>query len=174
MPDLTQTFIDALLRLENHRDVEAIAGLFSADAEIANPLVQYEDGGADAARRFWGQYRDAFDEIASDFRTVSAKDGVSFLEWTSRGSIDGQKFSYEGVSVIETGGDRITAFRTYFDTRHLPAARSKGGENSGRVQLSGQQQQDSASRDNSEGASKDQMVEAQRDAAEQRAAGGYQ
>jgi ketosteroid isomerase-like protein len=185
MPDLTQTFIDALHRLETARDVDAIAGLFAADAEVANPLVQYESGGPDAARTFWGQYRDAFEEIRSEFRAVSEKDGRAFLEWTSKGTIDGKPFTYEGVSVLETAGDRITAFRSYFDTRHIPTARSKGGENTGRVQISGQNQGQSQSESQGQNqggnqaggnggeADKDTMIEAQRDAAEQRAGGGY-
>jgi hypothetical protein len=79
------------------------------------------------------------------------------------------------VSVLETGGDKITAFRTYFDTRHIPTARSQGGQGSGRVQVSGQKGGDAAPTDGggSDGVSKDQMVEAQRDAADQRAGGGY-
>ena len=177
MPDLTQNFIDALHRLETARDVDAIAGLFAADAEVANPLVQYESGGPDAARTFWGQYRDAFEEIRSEFRTVSEKDGTAFLEWTSQGSIDGKPFTYEGVSILETAGDRITAFRSYFDTRHIPTARSKGGENTGRVQISGQSQGQNRGGSQAGGnggeADKDTMIEAQRDAAEQRAGGGY-
>ena len=172
MPALTQTFIDALHRLESDRDVEAIAALFSDNAEVTNPLVQYQDGGAEAARTFWSQYREAFDEIASDFRTVKDADGVSFLEWKSHGSIDGKPFDYEGVSVLESDGDRITAFRTYFDTRHIPTARSKGGDNTGRVQISGQNRASDGSQQ--QDASENDMVQAQRDAAEQRSAGGYQ
>ncbi|TDK36743.1 nuclear transport factor 2 family protein [Rhizobium deserti] len=183
MLDLTQTFIDALHRLETERDVAAIAGLFADNAEIANPLVQYESGGPNAAKTFWSQYRDAFEEIRSEFRTVSEKDGTAFLEWTSKGSIDGKPFTYEGVSILETGGDKISAFRSYFDTRHIPTARSKGGENTGRVQLSsqtnggqtngGQNQTDSQASGNAGDASEEDMVQAQRDAAEQRAGGGY-
>lgn len=123
MPGLPQTFIDALHRLEYDGDVEAITALFSDNAEITNPLVQHRDGGVPAAKTFWSQYREAFDEIASDFRTVKDADGVSFLEWKSHGSIDGKPFDYEGVSVLESDGDKITAFRTYFDTRHIPVTR---------------------------------------------------
>jgi ketosteroid isomerase-like protein len=171
MADISKTFIDALGRLEANHEVEAIAGLFTADAEIANPLVQYEDGGAEAAKTFWTQYRAAFEEIRSEFRTVTEKDGVAFLEWTSKGSMDGQAFTYEGVSVLESEGEKIKAFRTYFDTRHLPTAHTKGGAGSGRVE--GSQQSQSQSQASGEDVSEDKMVEAQRDAAEQRAAGGY-
>jgi SnoaL-like polyketide cyclase. len=176
MPDLSKTFIDALGRLETNRDVEAIASLFADNAEVSNPLVTYQDGGADAAKTFWSQYRDAFDEIRSEFRTVTEKDGLSFLEWTSKGSIDGKGFDYEGVSILEGDGDRITSFRTYFDTRHLPTARTRGGEGTGRVEAFGDDNgkpQGGKDSGGEQAGGKDDMVEAQRDAAEQRAAGGY-
>jgi ketosteroid isomerase-like protein len=175
MPDLSKTFIDALGRLESARDVEAIARLFADNAEVSNPLVTYQDGGAEAAKTFWSQYRDAFDEIRSEFRTVTEKDGLSFLEWTSKGSIDGKNFEYEGVSILEGDGERITSFRTYFDTRHLPTARTKGGEGTGRVQISGRNGGSAEANGSSgpEGDDNGEMVQAQRDAAEQRAAGGY-
>jgi ketosteroid isomerase-like protein len=59
---------------------------------------------------------------------VTEKDGTAFLEWTSHGSIDGQAFDYDGVSVLESDDDRITAFRTYFDPRHIPTPRARGGD----------------------------------------------
>ncbi|MGE7369320.1 nuclear transport factor 2 family protein [Neorhizobium sp. NPDC001467] len=167
MPTIAQTFIDALARLEAERDVDAIANLFADDAEISNPLVQHRDGGRQAAKTFWSQYRAAFGEIRSEFRAVKEVEGMAFLEWTSKGAMDGKPFEYGGVSVLESDGDRITAFRTYFDTRKLPAVHSKGGEQTGRVQISGQE---SAQANEGE---RDDLVQAQRDAAEQRAGGGY-
>ncbi len=167
MPAIAQTFIDALARLEAERDVETIASLFAEDAEISNPLVQHRDGGRQAAKTFWSQYRAAFGEIRSEFRAVKEIEGMAFLEWTSKGAIDGKPFEYGGVSVLESDGDRITAFRTYFDSRKLPAVHSKGGDQTGRVQISGQDASPAE-----DGAS-DDLVQAQREAAEQRAGGGY-
>ena len=45
------TFIDALHRLEQSRDVDTIAGLFADSAGISNPLVA--QGGKDGATSFW-------------------------------------------------------------------------------------------------------------------------
>ncbi|SFB39887.1 SnoaL-like domain-containing protein [Rhizobium sp. NFR07] len=133
MPDMTKSFIDALGRLETQHDADTIALLFADRAQVANPLVNYDDGGSGAAKTFWSQYRAAFDEIRSEFSSVTEKDGMSFLEWHSRGLIDGKPFDYDGVSVLESDGEKITAFRTYFDTRHIPAAHSKGGAQTGRA-----------------------------------------
>ena len=173
MSQLTDQFIDALHRLESDRDVEGIASLFSQDAEVSNPLVHRENGGIHAARDFWSQYRDAFDEIRSDFRSVRDAEGVSFLEWHSEGSADGKPFRYDGVSVLEQADGKIAAFRAYFDTRHLPTTRAQshhgGNAGSGQERHAGSK----ASQDGGSEASPDEMVEAQRDAAEQRADGGY-
>lgn len=118
MPNLTDAFVDALHKLEAEREVQAIAAFFSDDAAISNPLVKHADG-QKGAEAFWTTYREAFEEIASEFRHITDGNGVSFLEWTSKGTIDGQPFSYEGVSVLETDNDRITAFRTYFDPKQI-------------------------------------------------------
>ncbi|MCJ8518380.1 ketosteroid isomerase-like protein [Pseudorhizobium tarimense] len=173
MSQLTDQFIDALHRLEGDRDLNAMASLFSEDAEVANPLIHRENGGARAAKEFWSQYRDAFDDIRSDFRSVRDTDGVAFLEWHSEGSIDGQSFHYDGVSVIEEADGKIIAFRTYFDTRHIPNAHTRSGNGD----AAGSTRNGNAASAGSQGqggeAGRDEVVEAQREAAEQRADGGY-
>ncbi|PYE44799.1 SnoaL-like protein [Rhizobium sp. PP-F2F-G20b] len=166
MPALTDTFISALHRLESDRDTDTIASLFADDASLSNPLVSYDDGGVDAAKTFWSHYRDAFDEIASEFRAVTQTEGVAFLEWRSRGSIDGEAFDYGGVSVLEAADGKIAAFRTYFDSAQIPRAHSAGGEGSGR---SGKPEIAVTGKKNGE----DALETAQREAAEQRAKGGY-
>lgn len=161
MSQLTDQFVDALQTLESEREVDGLAALFSDDAEIMSPMVAHQSGGASAARTFWTHYRDAFDDISSTFKTVRDIDGVSFLEWRSEGTLESQSFAYDGVSVLEETNGKITGFRTYFDTRHLPTARTEPGtgaaKQKGRV----------------EGAVEGDLDQAQRDAAEQRAKGGY-
>ena len=111
-----KTFIDALHRLEGERDGDAIAALFADDAVVSNPLVK--TGGGDGAAAFWGAYRKSFDDIRSEFSTILEHDGRIALEWRSTGSAKGKPFAYEGVSVLEAG-DKVTAFRTYFDSAKL-------------------------------------------------------
>jgi len=44
-------------------------------------------------------------------------DDIAYLEWTSTGTLaDGADFGYDGVSVLESTGDTIETFRTYYDT----------------------------------------------------------
>lgn len=118
---MAQRFADALHALEDRRDLEAMASLFTDDADVSNPLVKHEGEGRQGARDFWSKYRGAFDEIKSTFRHVitNEQDGSGFLEWVSEGSMAGQPVRYGGVSVIEFSQDKVTAFRTYFDPTQL-------------------------------------------------------
>lgn len=174
MSQLTDQFIDALRKLESSRDVETIAALFSEGAAISSPLVHHDHGGPQQAGAFWTHYRDAFDDIRSEFKTVREIDGTAFLEWHSRGELGDQPFEYDGISVLEEADGKISAFRTYFDTRHIPTATSQGGGSTGKAPTASQSEGSVDAANVGEGdASKDEMVEAQRDAAEQRAGGGY-
>lgn len=115
MNDSTQAFIDALATLEASGDVDAIAALFTADADVANPLVEHTGEGKQGAQAFWQAYRAAFETIRSEFRHVVEDDNVAMLEWVSTGKAAGKDVRYGGVSVLERGEDGITAFRTYFN-----------------------------------------------------------
>ncbi len=181
MPALADPFIAALGRLESERDLDGLVALFAENATVENPMVAHGEG-AEGARVFWGNYREAFDEIRSDFLAVTESDGVAFLEWRSEGSRAGEKVRYGGVSVLEGKDGKITAFRTYFDPRRIPSATASGGEGTGRTgdaetassagSTSGLQPSGVPAGGQSD-ASPDAMEDAQRDAAEQRAAGGY-
>lgn len=78
-------------------------------------------GSGSAAEEFWSSYRSAFQEVSSEFLNILDADDVSMLEWRSDAVIEGRRVSYGGVSVLETSGNKITGFRTYFDTRQLTA-----------------------------------------------------
>ena len=121
MDDLTQRFVAALDELHHDREVDALVELFGDDATLDKAGMPRGAGGKDGARTFWTQYRDVFDDIEASFRhVVRQNDGgndVSFLEWTSEGTLkDGTDFSYTGVSILESHGGEINAFRTYYDT----------------------------------------------------------
>lgn len=118
--DLAKKFIEALGRLEAERDLETISSLFGDDAEIGNVVIADNKTGAVGAREFWQHYRDNFGEIKSIFRNQIVTDKTAALEWQSEGtSADGKRFSYEGVSVLEFDGDKISRFHAYFDPNKL-------------------------------------------------------
>ena len=121
MTEFAGRFAAALRRLEQTRETSEIASLFAPDATISNPLIEHRHGGGETAERFWTAYRGSFAEIESTFRHIVEADGTAFLEWSSEGTMagDGETFRYGGVTVLEHDGERISAFRTYFDTAKL-------------------------------------------------------
>ncbi|TQR83514.1 nuclear transport factor 2 family protein [Mycobacterium hodleri] len=117
MDDLTQKFVNALGELHRGDDVEPLVALFTDDATLDKAGMPHGQSGKDGARTFWEQYRRVFGEIDSTFHNVVTGDGITFLEWTSTGTLtNGSAFSYDGVSVLESGGEEIEAFRTFYDT----------------------------------------------------------
>jgi hypothetical protein len=117
MDDLTKKFVDALGELHRADDVEPLVALFADDATLNKAGMPHGQSGKDGARTFWEQYRRVFGEIDSTFHNIVTGDGIAFLEWTSKGTLtNGSEFGYDGVSVLESGGDAIEAFRTFYDT----------------------------------------------------------
>lgn len=91
--------------------------MFTDDATLSKAGMPHEEHGRLGAREFWERYRDVFDDIDATFQSIASGERVAFLEWTSEGTLkDGSDFRYQGVSVLETEGDLIDAFRTYYDT----------------------------------------------------------
>jgi ketosteroid isomerase-like protein len=118
--DLAKKFVEALGKLEAERDLETISSLFGDDSEIGNVVTADNKNGIGGARRFWQHYRDNFDRIKSTFRNQIITGNTAALEWQSEGtSSDGNEFSYEGVSILEFDGDKISRFHAYFDPNKL-------------------------------------------------------
>ena len=88
---------------------------------VGNVVSPEKFQGREGAREFWGaKYRDTFGEVRSTFRNVFAVGGRAALEWTTEGTAnDGAPVKYDGVSIIETDGERITRFCAYFDAGAL-------------------------------------------------------
>jgi ketosteroid isomerase-like protein len=118
---LAGKFIEALGRLEAARDLEAITALFADESEVGNVTSPEKFRGREGAREFWGaKYRDTFGEVKSTFRNVFANETRAALEWTTVGTAaDGSPVNYDGVSILEFGGGKITRFCAYFDAGGL-------------------------------------------------------
>jgi len=115
--NIAKQFIDALHKLERDRDLRTIVGLFSEDCDIGNVVTEDKDIGAE---KFWSSYRESFGEVKSNFRNEIVAGDATALEWTTGGtSGEGHEFEYDGVSILETDGDKITRFHAYFDPNKL-------------------------------------------------------
>ncbi|MCY7375826.1 MAG: nuclear transport factor 2 family protein [Pyrinomonadaceae bacterium] len=124
-----KNFIDALKKLESDRDLDTICGLFNEDAKVGNVVTSDKNIGV---KEFWTSYRDTFDTVSSTFHNEIITGETAALEWTTTGtSSGGSEFQYDGVSVLEIEGDKITRFHAYFDPNKLGkqiAADGKGKE----------------------------------------------
>ena len=118
--EVADKFIEALWKLEEDRDIEALVGIHTEDCDVGNVSVPKTFSGHEGLREFWTSYRDTFGEMKSEFRNVFADDsGHAALEWTTTGSSNGDSISYEGVSILETDGDKVSRFYAYFDPASL-------------------------------------------------------
>ncbi len=118
--EVAERFKEALWKLEEDRDVEALVEVHAEDCSVGNVAVPETFNGHDGLREFWTNYRNTFDEMKSEFRNVFADDaGHAALEWTTEATEDGDNVSYGGVSILEIEGDKVKRFMAYFDPRSL-------------------------------------------------------
>ena len=118
--EVADRFTRALRKLEEDRDVEALVASHTEDCDVGNVAVSKTFSGHEGLREFWTSYRNTFAEMKSEFRNVFADDaGHAALEWTTEGTSDGNTVSYDGVSILEIEGDKVSRFRAYFDPRRL-------------------------------------------------------
>ncbi|QRN97887.1 nuclear transport factor 2 family protein [Archangium violaceum] len=122
-----QRFVDALARLEESGELESLLELFGDDAQVSNVASRRTFHGKEGAREFWREYKGMLRRVKSTFRNmIEAGDRVA-LEWESSGTAhNGAAVDYEGVSIIEWDGDRISRFYAYFDPRVLGLELSQG------------------------------------------------
>ncbi len=112
-----QTFMTALQTIENTREVGPLVELFADDCTVSNLAMREPASGRQAAENFWQQYLHVFQEIHSEFSHWIETDQAFVLEWESKGRLsDGEPVQYKGISVIEKAGDKVKAFRTYYDS----------------------------------------------------------
>ena len=118
--EVAERFVDALRKLEEDRDVEALVEIHAEDCEVGNVAVPQTFEGHDGLREFWTNYRKTFGEMKSTFRNVFAnEEGHAALEWTTEGTSGEDSVSYDGVSILEIEGSKVRRFMAYFDTRRL-------------------------------------------------------
>ncbi|MDC0712220.1 nuclear transport factor 2 family protein [Stigmatella sp. ncwal1] len=115
-----QRFVDALTQLEERGELETLVSLFAEDAQVSNAASSHRFLGPEGARLFWQHYKGTLKQVKSTFRNMIESGDRVALEWESKGTAhNGMAVSYEGVSIIEWDGDRISRFYAYFDPEML-------------------------------------------------------
>jgi hypothetical protein len=119
LKEVADGFVEALRKLEENREVEALVGIHTEDCEVGNVAVSETFRGHDGLREFWTSYRSTFGEMRSEFRNVFATEEGAALEWTTEGTSNGDSVTYAGVSILEVEGGKVRRFMAYFDPRAL-------------------------------------------------------
>ena len=116
--EVAEKFVEALWKLEQDREVEALVEIHTDDCDVGNVAVPRTFSGHDGLREFWTSYRNTFADMKSEFRNVFADDaGHAALEWNTSGHSNGNEVSYDGVSLLEIEDGKVSRFRAYFDPR---------------------------------------------------------
>ena len=116
--EVADKFVEALRKLEQDRDVEALVEIHTDDCDVGNVAVPRTFSGHDGLREFWTSYRDTFGDMKSEFRNIFADEaGHAALEWNTSGEANGNRVSYDGVSLLEIQDNKVSRFRAYFDPR---------------------------------------------------------
>lgn len=118
--DMAQTFIAALHRCEQQRELDSLVELFSDNAELTNINHAQPFQGREGVQRFWNEYRSIFKNITSEFKHIVQGERVIVLEWISAGTLaTGKEFRYPGCSILEIENGKIVKFRAYYDASPL-------------------------------------------------------
>lgn len=122
-----QRFVEALTKLEQSGEMEPLLALFAEDAQVSNVASSRVFTGLDGARQFWTEYKGVLARVKSTFRNMIESGDRVALEWETQGTAqNGAAVNYEGVSIIEWDGDRISRFYAYFDPGLLGREMSQG------------------------------------------------
>ncbi len=115
---LAEHFPNALMRMEQSRDVGELVGFFADGAVLSNLGAEHETRGADGARHFWQAYMDRFGEVHSHFTHLHMAERAVILEWCSIGKHnDGRPLSYRGISILAFDPQgKISEFRAFYDS----------------------------------------------------------
>ena len=98
---------------------ESLVGIHTDDCEVGNVSVPDTFRGHEGLREFWTSYRGTFGEMRSEFRNVFATEEGAALQWTTQRTSNTEEASYDGVSILEIEGGKVSRFMAYFDTRDL-------------------------------------------------------
>ena len=110
-------FIEALHRLEDQGDPEAIVSLFAPEAALWTIVHSEPLRGEAAIREFWVKYRAQFERIHSTFERRIEGDGQAALEWRAEGTLSPaeRQIAYRGVTLLRGSATGITEFASYYD-----------------------------------------------------------
>lgn len=119
MSNHVEDFRQALLALEDSSSTDELVALYSSECTLGNVVHGESFDGHDGVRDFWSAYRAQFDEVSSEFGVVVGAADGAVLEWTTKGTVEGNQIEYRGATVLEFDGEQITRSMAYYDPAGL-------------------------------------------------------
>ena len=116
MADLANSFKDALHTIEQEKKPDAVLTFFEDESTLKRLNHEHYEGRS-GAEKFWNEYLSTFKTQETTFHNTVDADETVVLEWVSKGEFpNGEPYEYRGVSILERDGDKVKAFRTYYDS----------------------------------------------------------
>jgi steroid delta-isomerase-like uncharacterized protein len=124
MATAVTTLAEQLVGAWNTHDPERVIGLLTEDHVYEDVALAAVNHGAAETRQFFQGAYGAFPDIHFDLTGATVAGGRAAMEWTMTGTHNGdmpglpatgKSFMVRGVTVFETGGDRIRVVRDYWD-----------------------------------------------------------
>lgn len=96
-------------------DPEYLADFFTDDAQVQPMMKDPYVGRADIVRMFtlWAK---GFGKVSTPIRQIVGDDKVVFIEWLDTSEFEGRPHVVPCVGVLEFTGEKISAFRMYYDS----------------------------------------------------------
>ena len=133
--ETTRRFIAGLRKLEQDDNLDALADLFTDDAEVKSIDGHGPRTGPEGIRELFGEYLRQFERISTTFTQVTEGERHAALEWSSDATLPGgHRITYTGITVIDLDGESVSGFRTCYDSAALlrpTAGTTSGGSGSG-------------------------------------------
>lgn len=114
-------FKAAMKAAEERGDYEWMIGLFADGAVLRTPAVEGDLSGVEGIRRCFEAQRTPFDGVVTEFGASTEGPGVVTLPWSLKGTAAGQEIRIDGMTVLETAGEKVVKLTAYFDPARLPA-----------------------------------------------------
>ena len=107
--------VDSFMQAWNNMDVDAVMDHFTEDAAYANIPMGPPHVGKAAIREFIDGFMGSTSAIDFIVHHQVARDGVVMNERTDKLVMDGRTVELPVMGVFELSGDKIAAWRDYFD-----------------------------------------------------------
>jgi limonene-1,2-epoxide hydrolase len=113
--------IRELYRKFSHIDPDELASFFTDNGYI-QPMMKDPYAGHDEIRRMFGIWASQWSGVETPLRNIVGTGDVVMTEWSDESSFDGKRYVIPCTGVFEFEGEKIKAWRLYYDYAAEPQA----------------------------------------------------